>query len=619
MVLEARALAIALTVIASSTLVYASATASEAVMTLPKAIEGGRMIPADEDRVSLGRSFNGLTGKLVGFGRCIEGYQSAAGGGPDTTIRLLEVTDQFSLMNTLDIDVAAQGGVFGSKVSGKGKFVASVKLTQNTQNFAIYARADRAAETIAPAEGRSNLNLTAEALGYLEQGQAHFREKCGDSFVAAIYEGAEVYGVLSFFEQNREKRQQIRASMEVSSTGWSASASAERKVAEYSDNKRLQIYYSQRGGGEAPESNWSSIKQAASQVTQAAKGPDARQVSYKVVPYGPGTVGNWPGEPLTPSPELVELVYYRGAYGTIRETLNAILEEPETIQLRYVLGRGTNHEDLRDLRKEVQDLIARTNKKIDSCTSWTSPQDAPADCSDTATLRASLTAEKGFPHPYAVMARLPIMFEGSGPREYFLPDDALRKLVFDRNLQAVHDAACSFQADLPYAPPGCIENLREKFMPSVEVSAPVPPTGKAYYVFRTQSTSRNLCMTAQPSKSTSQVMLARTCNLRAPASANQRFHWNGSGQLVVRSDRCMAGANKIDHRPSPHRCDTKEPYQVWRFVPKEALDPAAREFKNGMLQNAHGWCLGHTGTQKYIWTRKCTGGDDMLWTAHRVE
>ena len=619
MFLQARAMGMVVTVIASLALMSTSAAASEPGLTLPNAIEDGRMIPADEDRVSLGRSFNGLTGKLVGFGRCIEGYQSAAGGGPDTTIRLLEVTDQFSLMNTLDIDVAAQGGVFGSKVSGKGRFVSSVNLTQNAQNFAIYARADRAAETIAPAEGRSNLNLTSEALGYLEQGQAHFRDKCGDSFVAAIYEGAEVYGVLSFFEQNREKRQQIRASMEVSSTGWSASASAERTVAEYNDNKRLQIYYSQRGGGEAPESNWSSIKQAASQVTQAAKGPDARQVSYKVVPYGPGTVGNWPGKPLTPSPDLVELVYYRGAYGTIRETLNAILEEPETIQLRYLLGRGTDLEGLRQLRQQVQDHIATANAKIDSCTSWTSPQDAPADCSDTATLRASLTAEEGFPHPYTLMAQLPIMFEGAGPQEYFLSNEALRALVFDRNLQAVHDAACSFQADLPYPPPGCVEDLRGRFIPAVQASAPVPPTGKAYYVFRTQSTSRNLCMTAQTSKSKSQVMQAKPCKLSAPAKANQRLHWNGSGQLVVRSDQCMAGANQLGNRPSPHRCDSKEPYQVWRFVPKEALDPTAREFSSGMLQNARGWCLGHVGTKADIRTRECRGGDELLWTAYRVE
>lgn len=584
------------------------------------ATRGARIIPADRDIATLGRAFDSVTGEFVGTGGCLTDFAAGSGGGPETTIRLVEVTDQYSLMNALDIDVSAQGKVFGVGASGKGKFVTSVKVTQNRQSFALYARADRTGQTIVPAQGKSFLSLTDQALGFLRTSEDEFRERCGDSFVSAIYVGAEAFGLLSFTEQSRDKRREIAVSMKASAVGWSASASADSKYEEYRKSGRTEIVYNQKGGSDVPPSDWPSLKGSAGEVAKRAQGPDAVQVSFQILPYSKSVIGNWPDKPLTPSPDLVELVYFRGAYGTILQTIDDILANRDTAGRTWLLDRGITLAELSDLQVNVQSLRQAADKLIQACMTWRPGNAKPPGCGSTDELKRTLSVGPQLVHPYALLAHLPLQFAGSGVAEHFLGEGDLRTELFTRNLLTTRDAVCRFQADQGSPHPACIAEgeLETRYQARIPVRAPTVGSDNGFVVFESESTSRRQCLTAAKAGVKDQAAFASTCNLAKPAAALQRLQWAGSGQLIIRKGACLAGANKLGARPAPHTCDTKEAFQLWRFVPTRQTTTDAAKAVHGMLQNAHGWCLQHAGAAPNIAAAVCNPTDATLWTAHKV-
>ncbi|WP_162914537.1 hypothetical protein [Desertibaculum subflavum] len=584
------------------------------------ATRGARIIPADRDVATLGRAFDSVTGEFVGTGGCLTDFTAGAGGGPETTIRLVEVTDQYSLMNALDIDVSAQGKVFGVGASGKGKFVTSVKVTQNRQSFALYARADRTGETLVPEKGKSFVNLTDQALGFLKTGEDEFRERCGDSFVSAIYVGAEAFGLLSFNEQSRDKRREIAVSMKASGVGWSAAASADSKYEEYRKSGRTEIVYNQKGGSDVPPSDWASLKGSAGAVAKRAQGPDAVQVSFQILPYSKSVVGNWPNQPLTPSPDLLELVYFRGAYGTILQTIDDILADRDMAARVWLLDRGVTLAQLGDLQVKVQSLRQAADNLIQACMTWRPGKAKPQGCGSTDELKRTLTAGPRLVHPYALLAELPLQFAGGGAAEHFLSEGDLRTELFTRNLLTTRDAVCRFQADQGAPHPACIaeSELQSKYEAGIPVLAPAVGSDNGHVVFESESTSRGQCLTAAKAGAKDQAAFASPCNRAKPAAALQRLQWAGSGQLVIRNGACLAGANKLGARPAPHNCDTKEPFQLWRFVPTRQTTIDTGKALHGLLQNAHGWCLQHVGTGAALAAAVCNPVNAMLWTAHKV-
>ena len=408
-----------------------------------------RLIPADGDHASLGRAFDTLTGQLVGFSNCIDEFKELSVGGPRTNVRLVEVTDQFSMMNALDIDVSAQGRIFGSSVSSKGRFITSVQATNNTQNFVIYARSARV-KRIEASDFDKGIILRDHLLKTLLNNPQQFREKCGDSFVSAIHVGAEAYGLLSFTEHNRERRREIAAELNAGSDGWSASASAKHTVEEYRKSGRLNIIYKQDGGADPPENvDWESIKNSAARVAERAIGNHAVQVAYEVVPYSRSTVSNWQRVPLAQNPDLLNLIYFRGAYGTILQTLKPIFKDRGTARLRFLLDRGVTFDHLSELRKNVQQMRDEANRRISMCLDSSSDV-SPKNCT-------SFSSDQGnLEHPYRILARLPLQFapripeanqpSQRSPVEHFLSERDLRLEIMDRNILSTNDAVCEFRA-----------------------------------------------------------------------------------------------------------------------------------------------------------------------------
>lgn len=77
-------------------------------------------------------------------------------------MRLLEITDNYSLMKALDIDASVQGSYMGATASAKASFANSQKFTQQNQKFLLYAKAERKPKTIVP-EQDTLFGLTDDA------------------------------------------------------------------------------------------------------------------------------------------------------------------------------------------------------------------------------------------------------------------------------------------------------------------------------------------------------------------------------------------------------------------------------------------------------------------------
>lgn len=557
---------------------------------------GARFIPVldSAEDVKVGARFDTLTGQIVGASPCIAGFIEGDNGSQNNNMRLLEITDNYSLMKALDIDASVQGSYMGATASAKASFANSQKFTQQSQKFLLYAKAERKPKTIDPDQG-TLFGLTDDARAKLNDRQA-FRKLCGDSFVVAIFEGIEMFGMLNFQGISQSGQKKVSAAMGGSYGGWSASTSATKTVDTAMDSSQAELTVSISGrcdalgdlGGDM-KSRWASMVNAGSKLPGCAE-TGGNITTYKVIPYSSTFIRDWPYDDDN-DPKLNQLLFYYGAYGAVLDSINTLLMDRDNAYRVALLDRGIKLSGLDELASTIRGKRADLRNLLTNCQSSASASNRAADCQSDGQLQATL--EK-FVHPYVYRAQLPLYFVDGKPVEAFLSNSQIAAAVLQDNVQSPRDVACTFadKAGLSNYP-GCpddFNNILSQAKSAIKVAAYQWPRDKPY-VFQTQSTSNNLCMVAPTNK---KIVTASTCG-----NSRQRMIWQSSGQLKYShagapSGQCVQGRNSAV-------CDTVKTSQLWRFVPGQS------NAQLGLLQNADGLCLAHSNTDRNVTYRACSG------------
>ena len=575
---------------------------------------GQRIIPVLDrgEDVALGGRFDTLTGQIISATSCLKGGSPVDRGSSSSNMRLVEVTDTYSQMKALDIDVSMQGSYLGASGNAKAKFVRTSNFSETNQNFLVFASAQRQPRTLDPPPQFFELTDAArDAIGEPAD-YNRFRKRCGDAFISTIYEGAQMFGMLTFKNQTLAQKKQTSGSMQASYGGWSASASANQAVDSASDKGSLELTVDIEGdcpgaipSGDDAKARWKNIGKAAGELSSCAA-TGANPMSFKVIPYSSQFVRDWPFDDAA-DPQLDELLYLHAAYGAILDTINPMLIDRSRAYQKALLNRGVDLAKLDALattiRRERDDLLALRK----SCQSSATP-DERAGCGSNATLRNTLAS---YTSPYVYRAQLPLSLTRGRPVEAFIPDEQLKQTIFNRNVQFPRDVACA-QSDAAGGTklPGCphdFDQIRQVAMAKIAVHGPVN-SRDGLYVFQTQSTGRNLCLVAPTLE---KITTAATCDLKTPSKSQQRFNWMHDGLIGIRTGQCLGGDRKAV------RCDAKRIEQLWRFA------PAPDNPEIGRIQNGDGKCLAHTRTDKLVRIKSCRGktDDEMaeMWKPIKVD
>lgn len=560
-----------------------------------------RFIPIldNADDVSLGARYDTLTGKIVGTSPCIAGFTEVERGNQDTHMRLVEVNDSYSQMKALDIDVSLQGSYLGASGNAKASYVQSQNYSQTSQNFVLYARSTKKPRTL-DAQSGALFDLNGDAKTAIEQGPDVFRTLCGDAFVVAIYEGIELYGMLTFNGVNQNNKQSNSAEMKGSYGNWSVSASAKKLVESDSANSNLQIEIGLYGrcdvmgslGGDTT-AKWATITDTATKLPSCVDG-GANMLSFKVVPYSDALIRGWPyGDQA--GPDLNRLMYYYSSYRAILDSTDALLKDRASSYKLALFGRGTGLKDMESLAATIRDHNKNLLALLNDCQSQAVAANRPSNCQQNNQLQNALD---NFPHPYVYRAQLPLFFTDSNVDGAFLSDSQLKTRIFQENVTIVNDQACEFAKNSSnYDYPGCLEPSSEELSKALTAITVTPVPSKRFVVFKSQSTSTNLCMAAPYIDKNKKKVVAKasTCNLSDPAKSRQRLQWLSSGQLQINNKPSCVQGRFLE------KCDSVKQGQLWRFVPS-TNDPNV-----GRIQSAEGQCLGHSNVDKNVTYVDCEG------------
>lgn len=540
----------------------------------------------DADTVRIALPYDTAEGALLGVVPCLTEYKATIEEDDPTRFdqRMVQSTNAMEIARALEIDASAKGLVGAAQVSGKLGFAANTEITQNALNYTLFARYVAPPRRIAPEDG-AELRLAPFAQDLIERGQSAFRDKCGDSFVEVIFRGAEAYGTLSFQTVDATERRKLDAAVDAKGVGWKASAALSAEIKTQSSAGRLSVTFSQTGGIKAErtgtaEAQWARLEQA---ITEIKGTTSPVKTGFRVVSYA--SLPGWDYGPLTPPPEILNLVYRLTAFDTLNRTLLPMISDPWRTELDFVMRRAegdgagtiagltTLQTDLLAAREEVATILA-------ACRDWT-PDAPPEACATQDVLSKTL---EGLPDPYAFMARMPLQVVSR--EDFHLDRSALAERIFQQNLMFARNAYCEEATKQNLTHPACIDatELRNLYGEMVKelVSPKQPPAiGKRYHIVsnaRTDST----CVTAHRREDTDTTLFMQGCNKRRDI-----FLWQPDGKLKVHDGECIAGPVKRGAQTATHPCRTKEGVQAWRFIPTPGANGA-----HGLIREAgYGRCL----------------------------
>ncbi len=346
---------------------------------------------------------------------CIE-FSIAEDKGQTKYMTISEVSDSYELMQSMNISAAASIKTVAYKASGKASFAKNTKINSFSSNFVLNASVDNGVRYAAPIaeDGRGvvrnaddvqvvpdagSIRLTKQALRLAQRPDLEgFLDACGDSFVAALYGGANLTAVLTVASTSRSEQATTSASF--TGSGWGAKV----KVAASGDeegkgkNDNLSMRFFQTGGrrDSIPASKEDFVAKLDDLSTQAAESPAIYRVS--LLPYT--ALANWPARDIEISTdEQDQLSRYWGAYTAIYEDIQYILDDPDRFQQleKEKTFGNVDVDKLRTLQDEVHAVLVRLKDDALRCAE---PDPEPQEI--------CVFDENGYEDPLAYRIRLPI-------------------------------------------------------------------------------------------------------------------------------------------------------------------------------------------------------------------
>jgi len=346
---------------------------------------------------------------------CVE-FSIAEDKGQTKYMTITEVTDSHELMQSMNISAAASIKTIVYQASGKAKFAKNTKINSFSSNFVLNASVDNGVRYTAPvtpgakpvvrnAEDQQitpdagSIRLTDAALRLAKQRDlGAFLDACGDSFVAALYGGANLTAVLTVASSSRKEQQKTAA--EFTGSGWGAKVKVEASTSESGQEKndQLSMRFFQTGGRKdaIPATKADFLKKLDTLSTEASDYPTTYRVS--LLPYT--ALSNWPNRDIEISTdEQEQLAEYWGAYTGIYDDIQYILDQPDAFQ-QLTTGGTFGAVDVDGLRKIQDEVHAVIRRLRDAALLCSEPDPAPEE--------QCVFNERAYLNPLAYRIRMPI-------------------------------------------------------------------------------------------------------------------------------------------------------------------------------------------------------------------
>ncbi|MDJ0759626.1 MAG: hypothetical protein QNJ19_09505 [Woeseiaceae bacterium] len=329
-----------------------------------------------------------------------------------------EVSDSYELMQSLGMSAEASVKTMGYKAKGKAAYAKSVNITGFSSNFVLNAVVENGVVFAAPKPARSavesgasgprggmsgQIRLTPEA-ARLANTPARFVERCGDSFVSAIYGGAKITAVLSIQQSSHSEQEKLSASM--SGSGWGARFEGKVNAQSTSDSasNRMDLSMFQTGGSgdSIPVSKEQLLAKMDVLATEAMVAP--KDFHIALTPYE--VLFNWPDKEIPhPASEFDELASFWGAYNTLYDEIQAVLDAPDTFSLIGVDDNNCVSLSITDEDAKRAKLMELADAQDEILAGLKTMQDTAQTCVLTPSACSFNAAD--YRHPYAYRIQLP--------------------------------------------------------------------------------------------------------------------------------------------------------------------------------------------------------------------
>ncbi len=358
--------------------------AISAIALLPLVLQnvhaGAVNMGAPESGVELGLGWDSQRAEIIP-NRCIR-FAPVREEGQTIRMQLQEVSDSSELMEQLGVSAGMSIKSALGSASAQGKFASKTKITSSSNSLLIQATVDNGVLFVGPSQpldpvrsayplkehnssrppwwiNAANVSpligLTDEALDTLGSGDAknlrEFERLCGDSFVSAIYSGAELIAVVSVRSQSRSKAKSAQSCVKAKLSAWGVTgetnACTESGTDQASGSTEVTVDFTQIGGagGKIPMNQEGFLAKLNDLPAEARTGPQFH--SMDLTPYS--DLPNWPhaiAMDTTDDPEEALLVNFYYTLTSVQHSLQDALDNPE----QYV---GEDSAQLKSLQDEV--------------------------------------------------------------------------------------------------------------------------------------------------------------------------------------------------------------------------------------------------------------------------
>lgn len=314
-----------------------------------------RRVDYPPEGVTLGQGWDSLR-DVKTQGQCIQ-FSVEEAGGQTAQVHTKRIFESDSLRRELGLSYSAAAkakfGVGGGGASVKSTFLSSSEVNRQFLNLLVKGEVQNGVSFASPSKTPHGvIEFTDYAEKLLGPDRSEFIKYCGDSFVAAIERGAELYALYQFSSEEKKNKQEKSTSIAASGSymGFSGSASTSTKSTREAVTKNelsgLKYFHSAHRGLRLPY-NEESINAALASLGNAPEPSDAQPYRLQLVRYD--SLPGWSGERLFNGPatrETLVAAYYR--LSDLRDTAIDLERNPQNYSLDYaqeVKSRGI----LRDL------------------------------------------------------------------------------------------------------------------------------------------------------------------------------------------------------------------------------------------------------------------------------
>ncbi len=342
-----------------------------------------------ESGVELGWGWNTRTGGVVS-NRCVE-FAPVKATGQRATLSMREVSDKSDVMNSLGVSASVSvSAIFGAKGSAQASFAKDSKVSSTSTSLLLRATVEngviftgpkqdptksrRAFPAIAesgqpvppsldwkkwqeehPQRAHDEVGLTSWADELLrKQGVQAFLRHCGDSYVSAIYSGADLLAITTFQATSQTQKEAITAALQAEYGVVQASASVKNSKEKTLGSTNMQVSYMQVGGGSGilPTTRDLLVAKLGGLAKEAAQDPKFH--SMEVTPYD--QLASWPLDSIpAEEPEADDTISnYYWSLTSLNDDIQSILDDFD----KYSPLTGFGFAELQALQDEVNTLRA---------------------------------------------------------------------------------------------------------------------------------------------------------------------------------------------------------------------------------------------------------------------